>query len=68
MQCGARSDRMVFDHLYGEGGTDPDLLYEQCVAPLVGSLFKASARPQPRASLARGAVGRGVRMELWAGV
>ncbi|KAG2494778.1 hypothetical protein HYH03_007022 [Edaphochlamys debaryana] len=30
----------TYDHVYGEGGTNPDLLYSRCVAPLVDGLFK----------------------------
>ncbi|PNH11829.1 Chromosome-associated kinesin KIF4 [Tetrabaena socialis] len=30
----------TYDHVFGEGGTVPDLLYRKCVAPLVGGLFK----------------------------
>ena len=30
----------TYDYVYGEGATDPDLLYEQCVNPLVSGLFK----------------------------
>ena len=29
----------TFDHVYGGGGASPDLLYEQCIQPLVAGLF-----------------------------
>ncbi|KXZ43975.1 hypothetical protein GPECTOR_76g796 [Gonium pectorale] len=30
----------TYDHVFGEGGTAPDLLYSTCIAPLVDGLFK----------------------------
>ena len=30
----------LYDHVFGGGGQDPAGLYQQCVLPLVGGLFK----------------------------